>query len=85
METETMGEVFTIKEKKSLISNVFNWIKELFNKISCKLGCCSHSNCSYNSKEENKKSQQRFNNIKSDGTRCKIMVTKPKKRCHYHD
>ena len=36
-------------------------------------------------KEEKKKSQQRCTKIKSDGTRCKIMVNKPKTRCHYHD
>ena len=36
-------------------------------------------------KEEKKKSQQRCTKIKSDGTRCKVMVNKPKKRCHYHD
>ena len=36
-------------------------------------------------KEEKKKSQQRCTKIKSDGFRCKIMVDKPKKRCHYHN
>jgi hypothetical protein len=36
-------------------------------------------------KEEKKKSQQRCTKIKSDRTRCKIMVNKPKTRCHYHD
>ena len=36
-------------------------------------------------KEEKKKNQQRCTKIKSDGTRCKIMVNKPKTRCHYHD
>mgnify|MGYP003145719242 CR=1 FL=1 len=36
-------------------------------------------------KEEKKKSQQRCTKIKSDGFRCKVMVKKPKKRCHYHD
>jgi hypothetical protein len=35
--------------------------------------------------EEKKKNQQRCTKIKSDGERCKIMVDKPKKRCHYHD
>ncbi len=35
--------------------------------------------------EEKKKTQQRCTKIKSDGERCKIMVDKPKKRCHYHD
>ena len=36
-------------------------------------------------KEEKKKNQQRCTKIKSDGMRCKMMVNKPKKRCHYHD
>jgi hypothetical protein len=36
-------------------------------------------------KEKKKKTQQRCTKIKSDGTRCKIMVDKPKTRCHYHD
>jgi hypothetical protein len=36
-------------------------------------------------KEEKKKQQQRCTKIKSDGSRCKIMVNKPKTRCHYHD
>ena len=36
-------------------------------------------------KEEKKKNQQRCTKIKSDGQRCKIMVNKPKTRCHYHD
>ena len=36
-------------------------------------------------KEEKKKNQQRCTKIKSDGRRCKIMVNKPKTRCHYHD
>ena len=36
-------------------------------------------------KEEKKKNQQRCTKVKSDGTRCKMMVNKPKKRCHYHD
>ena len=36
-------------------------------------------------KEEKKKAQQRCTKIKSDGERCKIMVNKPKTRCHYHD
>jgi len=36
-------------------------------------------------KEEKKKTQQRCTKIKSDGFRCKVMVKKPKKRCHYHD
>ena len=36
-------------------------------------------------KEEKKKAQQRCTKIKSDGSRCKIMVNKPKTRCHYHD
>ena len=36
-------------------------------------------------REEKKKNQQRCTKIKSDGTRCKMMVNKPKKRCHYHD
>jgi len=36
-------------------------------------------------KEEKKKTQQRCTKIKSDGTRCKLMVVKPKTRCHYHD
>ena len=36
-------------------------------------------------KEEQKKNQQRCSAIKSDGKRCKIMVNKPKTRCHYHD
>jgi hypothetical protein len=36
-------------------------------------------------KEEKKKNQQRCTQIKSDGERCKMMVDKPKKKCHYHD
>ena len=36
-------------------------------------------------KEEKKKNKQRCTKIKSDGERCKIMVNKPKTRCHYHD
>ena len=36
-------------------------------------------------KEEQKKNQQRCSAIKSNGKRCKIMVNKPKTRCHYHD
>ena len=36
-------------------------------------------------KKEKKKNQQRCTKIKSDGTRCEIMVNKPKTRCHYHD
>lgn len=40
-------------------------------------------------KKENKKNkkaqQQRCSKIKSDGLRCKMMVDKPKTRCHYHD
>ena len=36
-------------------------------------------------REEKKKNQQRCTAIKSDGERCKMMVDKPKKRCHYHD
>ena len=36
-------------------------------------------------KEEKKAQQQRCSKIKSDGLRCKIMVNKPKTRCHYHD
>ena len=37
-------------------------------------------------KEKKKKvEKQRCTKIKSDGTGCKIMVTKPKTRCHYHD
>ena len=40
-------------------------------------------------KKENKKKkkaqQQRCSKIKSDGLRCKMMVDKPKTRCHYHD
>ena len=35
--------------------------------------------------EEQKKNQQRCSAIKSNGKRCKIMVNKPKTRCHYHD
>jgi len=35
--------------------------------------------------KKKKESQQRCAKIKSNGTRCKIMVTKPKTRCHYHD
>ena len=36
-------------------------------------------------KEEKKAQQQRCTKVKSDYTRCKIMVNKPKTRCHYHD
>ena len=36
-------------------------------------------------KAEKKKNQNRCTKIKSDGARCKMMVDKPKKRCHYHD
>ena len=36
-------------------------------------------------KEEKKKNQQRCTQIKSNGERCKMMVDKPKKKCHYHD
>ncbi len=36
-------------------------------------------------KEEKKAQKQRCSKIKSDGLRCKIMVNKPKTRCHYHD
>ena len=36
-------------------------------------------------REEKKKNQQRCTAIKSDGERCKMMIDKPKKRCHYHD
>ena len=35
--------------------------------------------------EEQKKNQQRCSAIKSNGKRCKIMINKPKTRCHYHD
>ena len=36
-------------------------------------------------KKEKRAKQQRCTKVKSDGTRCKIMVNKPKSRCHYHD
>ena len=36
-------------------------------------------------KAEKRKKQVRCTKIKSDGTRCKIYIDKPKKRCHYHD
>ena len=36
-------------------------------------------------KKEKKARQQQCTKIKSDGRRCKIMVNKPKSRCHYHD
>ena len=36
-------------------------------------------------KKEKQAKQQRCTKIKSDGTRCKLMVDKPKKRCHFHD
>jgi len=36
-------------------------------------------------KKEKQAKQQRCTKIKSDGTRCKVMVNKPKTRCHYHD
>ena len=36
-------------------------------------------------KEEKKANQQQCTKIKSDNRRCKIMVDKPKKRCHFHD
>ena len=36
-------------------------------------------------KAEKKKNQNRCTKIKSDGTRGKMMIDKPKKRCHYHD
>ena len=36
-------------------------------------------------KKEKKAKQQQCTKIKSDGRRCKVMVNKPKTRCHYHD
>jgi len=36
-------------------------------------------------KKEKKAKQQQCTKIKSDGRRCKMMVNKPKARCHYHD
>ena len=43
----------------------------------------------YVAKEKEKKAkkakQQQCTKIKSDGRRCKMMVNKPKTRCHYHD
>jgi len=36
-------------------------------------------------KKEKQAKQQRCTKIKSDGTRCKVMVNKPKTRCQYHD
>jgi hypothetical protein len=36
-------------------------------------------------KKEKRARQRRCTGIKSDGTQCSIMVTKPKTRCHYHD
>jgi hypothetical protein len=36
-------------------------------------------------KKAKKANQRRCSGIKSDGTQCSIMVTKPKTRCHYHD
>ena len=36
-------------------------------------------------KKAKKANQRRCTGIKSDGTRCSIMVNKPKARCHYHD
>jgi hypothetical protein len=36
-------------------------------------------------KKEKRARQRRCTGIKSDGTQCAIMVTKPKTRCHYHD
>ncbi len=36
-------------------------------------------------REEKKKNQQRCTAIKSNGERCKMMIDKPKKKCHYHD
>ncbi len=36
-------------------------------------------------KEEKKANQQQCTKIKSNNRRCKIMVDKPKKRCHFHD
>ena len=36
-------------------------------------------------KEAKKANQQRCTKIKSDYSRCKMMVDKPKTRCHYHD
>ena len=36
-------------------------------------------------KKKKKARQQRCTKIKSSGGRCKVMVDKPKKRCHFHD
>ena len=36
-------------------------------------------------KRDKKASKNRCSFIKSDSSRCKIMVKKPKTRCHYHD
>ncbi len=36
-------------------------------------------------KKAKKAKQQQCTKIKSDGRRCKMMVNKPKTRCHYHD
>ena len=36
-------------------------------------------------KKEKKARQQQCTKIKSNGSRCKMMVNKPKTRCHYHD
>jgi hypothetical protein len=36
-------------------------------------------------KKAKKAKQQQCTKIKSDGRRCKVMVNKPKTRCHYHD
>jgi len=36
-------------------------------------------------KQAKKAKQRRCSGIKSDGTQCSIMVSKPKTRCHYHD
>ena len=48
METITIGEAFSIKQQKSLITNVLNWIKSIFNRIKCKFICCAKSSCSFN-------------------------------------
>jgi hypothetical protein len=36
-------------------------------------------------KKEKRARQQQCTKIKSNGSRCKMMVNKPKTRCHYHD
>ena len=41
--------------------------------------------CTVHQKVEKQDKEVQCSKIKSDGERCKMMIDKPKKRCHYHD